>query len=173
MSSEVHFLKHEETAYLRLKDQLLARFPELAEDEQALVDTLDGETSLHEQICAVMRARADRLAMAEALKARMADMKARHDRLLHGAEQLREVCSDVMQRAGIKKVQADDMTLSLQAGRARVVITDPEAIPDELTRTKVTVEPDKTKIADALAEGLAVPGAVLSNGGAVLTVRVK
>lgn len=173
MSNPAHALKVEESKYLRLKDELLSRYPELVEDEQALMDTLEGESDLSEMIAAVMRTRAERLALADALKARMAEMKQRHDRLTDGAEKLREVCAEVMGRAGVKKITVDDMTLSLQAGRAKVIITDPEALPDDMTRTKITVEPDKTKIGAALAEGLAVPGAVMSNAAPVLTCRTK
>jgi phage host-nuclease inhibitor protein Gam len=61
--------------------------------------------------------------------------------------------------------------VSIQDGRAGVVITDPQAVPDQFVRIKR--EPDKTAIGAALASGNAVPGADMRNGAPSLTIRTK
>jgi hypothetical protein len=51
-----------------LRAQLLEAFPELAEDEQALADSLEGISSLDRQIIAAMRHAVEREAHAEGIK---------------------------------------------------------------------------------------------------------
>ena len=61
-------------------------------------------------------------------------------------------------------------TVSLRAKPASVLILDESAIPDKYMRIKK--EPDKTAIKAALESKEEVSGALLSNGGIGLTVRV-
>ena len=62
---------------------------------------------------------------------------------------------------GIDKFESDLITLSLTKSKA-VDIYDPDLIPEEYKRTKITVEPDKIRIKEAiLKDGEFVPGATI------------
>ena len=162
-----------------LKDQLLRSFPELGDDEQALLDTLDGISDLDEQIALVMRDALDRETQATALQAmidawlveRIEPMKARVERLNGGAKTRKNVVFNAMQTAGMRNLKLPDMTLSIGRGKAKVVITDEAALPDDMMRIKR--EPDKLAIATELMNGRAVEGAMLGNPQAFLTVHRK
>lgn len=166
-----HALKVEEARYIRLRDELLSRYPELVEDEETLRDTLEGLSDIREMILAVWRAAEERKLMAEALKARIEQMQARRKRLEAGAEKMRDICLDVMQRADLPRITADDVTLSVGKGRPKVIVTDQGALPVDYLRVKTITEPDKEKLADALKAGAQIPGAMLSNAAPVLTAR--
>jgi len=51
--------------------------------------------------------------------------------------------------------------VSIRAGKASVVITDEQALPDAYIRTKR--EPDRVALLADLMQGEIIPGAVLSN----------
>jgi hypothetical protein len=154
-----------------LKAALLGRFPELQDDEQALIDTLDGISDLDEQILAVLRLAVEREALAAGLEVLIEKHNARRKRLELGAEKLRDAVLHVMLEAGRKKITAPDMTVSVGAGRAGVQITDETALPDSMV--KVERIPLKSAIKDAFKAGQSVPGAVPTNARPVLTVRLS
>lgn len=135
---------------LNLKDQLLAVYPQLAEDEQALLDTLDGMDTLNEQVVAILRHAIERETHGKALSELIEAMTTRKRRLEDGAKSLRTAALRAMQEAGIKKIAAPDMTIGVSPGKPRLVITDETAIPSELCRVKR--EPDRKAIADYLSE---------------------
>lgn len=159
--------------YLYLREQLLAQFPDLAEDEQALLDTLEGASTLNEAVVAVYdSARNDEL-MIEAIKARIGELKERADRLDARADAKRHAACNAMAEAGLKKIEAPTVTLSLRNVAPSVVIVSEAEIPDDYMREKVTKSVDKALVKQALQDGYFVPGAHLSNGGVTLAARVK
>lgn len=157
--------------YQRVRGMLLASFPELVDDPQALSDTLDGETGLLDAIDVLIRAsRADE-AMESALDGMIGEMRERKARIGSRAAKQREAALALMQAADIKKLERPDFTATVSAGRAKVTIADESLIPSQFTRTKV--EPDKTAIKAALDAGLVVAGAVLGNVEPILTIRTR
>jgi hypothetical protein len=154
-----------------LKAELLRQFPELSDDEQALIDTLDGISDLDEQILAVLRLAVEREALATGLEVLMEKHDTRRKRLQLGAEKLRDAVLYVMLEAGRKKIVASDMTVSVAAGRAGVQITDETALPDSMV--KMERVPLKSAIKDALKAGQAVPGAMPTNPRPTLNVRLS
>lgn len=154
---------------LRLRDQMLDAYPQLAEDEAALLDTLDGLDTLNEQAVAVLRQAIEREAHAEALKAIIDTMAERKRRLETGAHWLREAALLAMQSAGLPRLTAPDMTVSVGSPKPAVVITDAAALPDHLCRVKR--EPDKRAIGAALEAKQTVPGAVLGNAQPFLQIH--
>lgn len=158
-----------------LKEQLLARFPDLAEDEQALLDTLDGESDLKELLVQVMRSTEDDAILIAGIKERMAELKERSERLARRVESKREAVCLTMDKASIGKIEAPEFTLSLRRSPPSVVITDETLIPANYKRTPEPPkpEPDKKLIAEALKANKEIPGAMLSNGDIGLTVRKK
>lgn len=155
----------------RLREGLLQDFPELAEDEVALNDTLDGITDAGDYIAFWCRQAREDEARAKALQSLIDDMQVRKQRLLNRAEKRREVAMSLMDAIGETKITRADMTITVNAGRQKVVITDENEIPDRYCRIKR--EPDKTAIRDALEAGNPVLGAELSNRTSQLTIRSK
>ena len=167
---DAHGLHNTVVAYQRLREALLVQYPSLAEDEQALVYTLDGISDLDLAIAAVMRSREDDLALSEALKARIDDMGERLARFKARADAKKQAVFTAMQAAGLRKKEYPDFTLSIGAGRASVRIIDETMIPPTMMKHPPAV-PDKTAIGDRLKSGEHVPGAELSNSGETLTIR--
>lgn len=158
-----------------LKEQLLLRFPELREDEQALADTLDGESNLDQMLVEVMRSTEDDAMLIAGIKERLAELGERKGRLEHRVKAKREVVCLTMDKASLGKIEAPEFTLSVRRNPPSVVITDQALLPAEYLRTPEppAPEPDKAKIAEALKANTSIPGAVLSNGGVGLSVRKK
>lgn len=157
--------------YLRLREGLLQAFPELADDAHALADTLDGMSDATEVVATLIRGSRQDAAFAKAIGGLMDEMAERKERFVARAERRREVAQRFMERLERRKVEFPDFTATVAAGRRSVIVSDPAAVPDALCRIKR--EPDKTAIREAIEEGKEVPGAFLSNGGEVLTVRFK
>lgn len=132
-----------------LRDQLLAAWPDLADDSETLLDSLSGLDNFEEQIVAIMRQVAEREAYAKALSELMAGMHERKQRLENGAKWLRAAVLHAMQEAGVPKIRAPDMSLSVSPGKPKLVIVDEAAIPAEFLRVKT--EPDKKAIAEWLS----------------------
>lgn len=148
--------------------QIRDAYPGLTDED--LSDTFEGESlGLEAALLRTLRSAVEREATADALKEMARTMQARMARLAEGAQMLRAAVLNVMTEAGVKKIQAPDMSVSIGAGKQRVQVTDEELIPLDLCRTKI--EPDKTKIGKALEAGQEVPGASLSNSVPVLTIR--
>lgn len=135
---------------VNLRDQLLATWPELADDSGTLLDSLSGLDNFEEQVVAIMRQVAEREVYAKALGELMAGMHERKQRLENGAKWLRAAVLHAMQEAGVPKIRAADMSLSVSPGKPRLVILDETAVPDTLCR--VERKPDRKAIGDYLAE---------------------
>lgn len=153
-----------------LKAELLRRFPELSDDERALIDTLDGISNLDEQIAAVLREALTREAMGEGIGNLLDSLSARRSRLFEGAEKMRHAVLTAMQEAGRSKLTLPDMTVSISAGRAGVAIIDETALPDRFMRIKR--EPNKDAINAAVKAGEKVPGTAQKNPVPFLTLRL-
>lgn len=152
---------------------LLERFPCLADDEDALLDTLEGVSDLTGQIVAVVdSAIADEL-LVDAIKARMGELKARAERIAARADAKRAAALNAMLEVGRTKIEAPGFTLSAAKKVPAVIITDEAAVPAEYLRQPEppAPKPDKKAIGDALKAGASIPGCLLSNGGHTLTVR--
>ncbi len=76
-------------------------------------------------------------------------------------DKLKEAVKNTMLVLEIDKFESDLITLSLTKSKA-VDIYDSDLIPEEYKRTKITVEPNKIKIKQAiLKDGELVPGATI------------
>lgn len=157
------------TTRRNLRDQLLATWPGLADDADTLLDTLAGLDDFEEQCIAALRAAIEREAHGKALTDLIDGMTARKRRLEDGAKSIRIAVLNAMQEAGVPRIKAADMTIATGHSKPKVVVTDEDAVPDMLCR--FTRAPDKTAIAAEFAAGRDVPGALLGNPQATLTVR--
>jgi hypothetical protein len=153
----------------RLRDELLQRWPALAEDEAALDDTLEGASSLPEAIAAVLRSGREDQAVAKALGEQVERMEARKRRLVDRAERKKQLALWALQESGERRVNAPDFIAYLGMSRAKVIITDEDELPPDCVRTKT--EPDRKFIGDLLRAGKDVPGASLGNPQPTITVK--
>jgi hypothetical protein len=160
--------------FAQMRERLLALHPSLAEDDTALMDTLDGETEFFDVALALFESMENDKLMAAALKERIGDMRERLARLEARAEAKRGTLAQAMQDAGVPKIEAPQATLSLRhnAPGVGVVIIDEAALPSEYLVEKITHSPDKPSIRAALEKG-PVLGAMLSNPSMSLAVRTK
>lgn len=155
--------------YAELKDRLLADIPDI--DEMTLSDTLEGATDLQERILAICNAALWAEAIAEAIKSRVEDLAARRKRYEDRGASLRALALWAMQEAGLPKLQAPDLTVSIGKPRASVLITDEKAVPLEFVDYTPRIR--KADVKAALEAGKPVPGAALSNSPPSVTIRSK
>lgn len=152
-----------------LKAELLALYPELAEDDQALADTLEGISRIDRVIAKLIEEALFREALVAGIAERMRELAERKSRLSAGAEKMRSMALWAMGEAGLLKLTEPEFTATAGVSRPSVVIVDEAALPDAMVR--VVRSPDKTLIGAELKLGHEVPGAMLSNPRAMLTVK--
>lgn len=155
-----------------VKAAILAEHPDLADDDEALFDTVDGLTDAADIVAAIVRQSREDVAAVEALKALIGQYQARAERIAKRAETRKTAALRMMQAMGVRKIERPEFTLSVAQTPPRVIVTDRMLLPDDYWRVKR--EPDLSLIRDVLkAGGVSVPGATLSNGGETLKVSVR
>lgn len=148
--------------------------PAIGDDDDALADLIEGESDALEAASRLLRWMGERQAHSAALKAYEADLAGRRKRLDDGVQTARAALSRFMEEVGLTKLERPEATLSIREAGPSVVYGidfDPEGLPEGLRRWRC--EADKHAVKAALEAGEEVPGARLTNGGAVLTVRVR
>ena len=163
-------LIHELSHHQYLRDKLEAEFPDA--DEETLRDTLEGMTNLTEMLGAVLRSQLDDLALAAALRARIADMHERLARIDARAAKKRELVTSTMERADIRKITEADFTVSLRPTLPPLVLVNEHDIPKDFWKPQPP-KLDRPGLIAALKAGRDVPGATLGNGGITISVRTK
>ena len=158
----------------RLRDDLLAKYHELHDDEQALADTLEGLTNFDAMVSAIILSSLEDKVMAAAIDARLEDLTMRGQRYLHREAKKRELAADIMALSGTRKITHAEFTASLKASPPRVIITEECDVPDEFKKiVPATWNFDKKAIRDVLQSGQPVPGATLSNQPDTIQIRTK
>lgn len=142
----------------------------VTEDDPDFAALLESETDVQARMVRILRYARHCEAQSKAVGEILAENRERRDRLNRKAEGLRNAVLWGMQEIGLRKLEAADLTASVGAPKAKVLVTDPAAIPDALC--KITREPSKTLIAEALAQG-PIAGAEMANGSPSLTVRAR
>lgn len=158
-------------AWERIKSELLTQYPDL--DDETLFDTLDGETDLQEACLKVLRSAEEDKMLIEGIKARKAELDERKARFDRRIEAKRHAVTNIMDRAGIKKFEAPDMTVSVRAVAPSLVLPDTVDLPPEYVNQELVLKPNRNAIKDAISAGKEVPGVTLTNGGISITVRTK
>lgn len=138
------------------------------ETDPDFAELMASETDILERLRRILRAARHTEAQSEALAAIVKDNRERKARLDNKAERLRGAVLQAMSELGLKKLAAPDFDASISAGRPKVTVSDEKSIPARFF--VVTEALDKRALADALKSD-AVPGASLSNGSDVLTIR--
>ena len=164
----------------RFSDQIRDRLRDVAstvllrhQTSDALFAVLDDIQSAHDMDAAMIRmlsavvAADDDVALCKS--AEQAAVMARRDAETM-RDTLRAALEEAMAETGAPAVVSGFHIAELRDGRPSVVVTDPDALPDEMCR--IRREPDKRALAAALAKG-AVSGASLNNAKTSLTIRRK
>ncbi|GAN79815.1 siphovirus Gp157 family protein [Acidocella aminolytica] len=156
----------------RLRSDLLEMDPTIAEDEALLFDMLDGEGGeAMEMLRTAMRASLEAKSIADGIEHRQDTLASRRMKMLARADKIKGAVVATMQALGLKKLPDVEFTLTITPGRRSAKITDPTLLPEKFIKTETTRTPKKKDIAEALKAGEVVPGATLSNGEPVATVR--
>jgi hypothetical protein len=163
-------LSIEASKYLQLKRRLLSDYPQV--DEDALTDTLEGITDLHEMIAAIIRSALVDDALQTGLCTRLKEMKVRLARLAERGLKKRQLALEAMNEVGLKKLEQPDFTVSTRMGSPSLIIVAEDTIPDAYW---VPQPPklDRQTVLCELKRGGEVPGVLLSNAKPALIVRTK
>jgi hypothetical protein len=164
-----HIVRHL-TEYEFLREQLRTQFPEA--DEETILDTAEGLSSLPEMLARVVRSQLDDQALATALRTRISAMQDRLARLDDRAEKKRGLVACVMERAGIRKLTEPEFTASLRPTPASLIIIDEAEIPNNFWKPQPP-KFDRKGLLSALSAGQTVAGATLGNGGITIAVRTS
>lgn len=165
------YLQVDVAAFKAQVHELLAAYPELAEDDELRADMIEAETELNALVERLLKLKLDADMMAAAVKARKQEIAERQARFERKAEGFRELIKGVMLAGDIRKLPLADATVSITAPRTKVVITDEASLPQgyfETYRKPLTAD-----IKAALERGEAIPGAELALGDEGLMVRTK
>lgn len=153
-------------------ENLKVAHPELIEDDEAWLASLESETRFEELVTQLVRRIDDSKALAEGTAGRLTELQERKARMLHRMESLRNLLFKLMESAELAKLELPEATITIRKGTPQLVgEADPSALPDELC--KISRSPDRTAIKDALKTGKEVPGFSLSNATPSLSIRIK
>ena len=152
-------------------DALMLEYPQLADDEQLRVDTIEGETELFDLLGTILQDILAAKAMQTAIGERIKDLNARKERFGWREDACRKLAHRLMDLAHLRKVQLTEATFSVRASPARCIITDESSLPDKFMRIKK--EPNLAVIKDALKTGVDVKGATLSNQPDTIAILTK
>lgn len=153
-------------------DNLIAAYPQFADDGDDWSLALASETELDEILTRLLRMIDDARALAEGTDARLQELQARRDRFEQRVEAYRSLILKLMISAGVSKRELPEATVSLKVLPIKVIGSpDPKSLPDDL----VVIErrPNRAAIKRALEDGKPVDGCSLSNGGQTISIRVK
>lgn len=141
---------------------------DLVDDERLLLDMIEGETDAFELarklLDQIEKEEGDKAALTEQMETR----KVRRDRCEARIKARRDALAAIMECAGVDKLPLPEATLSLRKVGPKLVVTDAEALPDDLCT--FTRKPNLSAIRDA---EVPPPGTALDNGGVSLTIRRK
>ena len=160
-------------AHLTLIEAVAALLQPYADDEDLYQDMIEGETDALDLLDSQIASMQNDEALAEAIKAQEANLKARRERIEWRADAHKKAALLIMNAAGMKKAERPRATISVRPGSVSVQITDEAEIPTQLMREKITRAPDKAAIKAQLEAGETVPGAELVRGAETISVRVK
>ncbi len=154
---------------IREINALLLEYPQLADDEELFRDMLEGNTRFNEIMDRLLIEMRDNETLSDAAAARIGKLKERQTRLTHRMNFYRSLMHRLLTVTGIQSVALAEAKVSIMKSPEKVIITDESAVPDAFM--KITKEPNKTAIKNAIKSGTYVPGAALSNGGTTISVR--
>jgi len=168
----VHLIKSHAEAQTRLREAI-ARAHDMEADDEAIVDTADGETNILETFDAAAQEIHVLETLVDSIKTRRETLAERESRIRACIDNLRTVLAQSMIDTGhTKALRLTEATLSARMLPPKWSI-DPDALPDEYKKDKITRVPDRERIDSVLDIGESIPGVTKTNGKPSLTVRIK
>lgn len=161
-----HRLANEMRAAQVLKAALL----EVTDDPDAIADTIEGATSLHEAIAAVMAGIDEDEVMACGLDVIALQFNERRKRYEARIERRRNAIERAMSIGEVHRMELPQATLSLRRVPASMTIVSEDMIPPAYFKPQPP-KLDKAALKEDLKAGKEVPGARMDNGGMTLSVR--
>ena len=140
-------------------------------DQQAFLDTLDGETDVLDLIDRLLIQERDAAAMVAAIREQEKELAARRFRMEGRQKAAKSALFAILGATGERKIERPLATISRRSGSLGVNITDADAVPTQLC--KVVKTPDKAAIKAQIEAGEHVPGAELKRGPDSISVRTK
>lgn len=142
------------------------------DDEDAVADTIEGETNLLEVVSEAAERVAELEAMAAATKDRIDALKIRRDRFERQAENIRTALLCALGAAGLKKLELPHATISCRPVPPKATIFAEADVPPQFWKPQPP-KLDLAAITAALKSQTAVPGAALTNGSETVSIRFK
>lgn len=143
------------------------------DDHQLKLDMLEGETELLEVIRALLNANENDEGVILSLDGQIADRKTRKERAEARIESRKKAISALMDCAQETSLKLPEATLSLRTLQPRPKVVSPDELPDAFLTEVVTVKANMEAIKEAMERGETIPGVVMTNGAASLTIRRK
>lgn len=142
------------------------------DDEQAFLDTLEGESDVNAAASRVVRWMLEQDAHANACKELAAVYVARASMFANRHDKAKGALLDLLNELGVKSMPLPEASLTAKATPPKLIgDVDAATLPDNLRRTSYAA--DKAAIKAELEAGREVAGFSLSNGGQSLQVRVR
>lgn len=152
---DVHFLEQEIA-------NLVLAYPELAEDEALKADMISGEFDVEAVMARVISHLLEAEEVLDGIKPRAEALAERKKRWERRKEFCRALAQRVLEASGRPRIELPEATVSRQAGKERVEITNVDDLPQGTFA--IERKPDKKAIAEQLKAGNDVPGARLVTG---------
>jgi hypothetical protein len=166
----VQLLTNEIKIYTVLRERLQREYQDV--DIETIRDTLEGITSLHELIAAVIRSALLDEALQQGLKIRMNDMKERMARLAQRSSKKRQLALEAMCEAELKKLEQSDFTASARSGVPGLNVLSEDDIPENYWMPQ-PAKLDRQLLLTNLKRGASIAGTQLGNPKPTLSVRTK
>lgn len=142
------------------------------DDEQLKLDMLEGQTGLFDIARYLLNQNEDDEGLIASLDVQIDNRKSRKDRAVNRIDRRKAALARLMDCAGIKKLPLAEATVSLRTILPKAKVADPGALPDEFVTIQIVRKPDLDLI-NAAENPASIPGVVMTNGSASLTVRRK
>lgn len=165
--ASTHTLQQEASAARALKEAL-ALVPNM--DDETVRDTIEGETSLHEAIAAVLSDINEDEMLILGIGEMVKTLGARKARLETRIDARKAAIQKAMEIGEIKTLATPSGTLSLRNVPRALDVTDDKLIPFDYF---VMQEPklDRKRLKSDLQDGKEIPGCLLDNGSVTLSIR--
>jgi len=161
---DVHFLEQEIV-------KLVAEFPELAEDDALKADVIEGQLDVEAVMTRVLSHLFEAEEMLDGMKPRFEDLSERKKRWERRKEFCRALAQRVLEASGRPRIDLPEASVSKQAGKESVEITNVDDLPQGTYATER--KPDKKAIGEQLKTGNDVPGARLVMGADGVRINTK
>ena len=125
------------------------------DDERLFHDMLVGQSDIDHIVTRIHEQLARDSEILVGIAERKAAIGEHQERIKRRVEAGKALIGKVLRAGHLTKLELPEVTYSIRDGKPTLKVVDPDAVPDELTRTKR--EPDKTAINEAFAQSDPLP----------------